>query len=306
MDSSDKHRPRQVLLVGGTGRIGGYAAKLLAGRGVPVRAVVRNPDAARGSVPTAVELVQGDLSQPATLPAAVDGADAVLLVVPVSPQQADLEANLVRAVMVANPAALIVKVSGLGTAADSPVDSGRRHAQTESLIRGSGLPFVFLHPQYFMQNLVFQIEPARSQGVIRAAVGDTPIAMIDAADIAAVAARLLAGEVDRNGQTLRLTGPQSLRYTDVAAELSARLGRRVVYKPQTIDELRAQLEQAGQPAWHVRLVCQFNRAFADGMAAEVSDAAAGVLGRSPRTLAAFFDDVFAADSLPAGTNPFPS
>ncbi len=51
--------------------------------------------------------------------------------------------------------------------------------------------------------------------------------MVDVHDIAAVAARLLAGEVDRGGESLDLTGPEALTYADVAARLGKMLGRDV-------------------------------------------------------------------------------
>ena len=135
-------RPRQILLIGATGRIGSRTAKLLVEQGgARVRALVRNAGNARVVLPAAVELVAGDLARADTLPGALTDVDAVLLVVPVSPQQAELEGNLIRAAVSADAATLIVKVSGLATYADSLVDSGRRHAQTEALVRASGLPF---------------------------------------------------------------------------------------------------------------------------------------------------------------------
>jgi uncharacterized protein YbjT (DUF2867 family) len=130
--------------------------------------------------------------------------------------------------------------------------------------------------------------------------------MIDAADVAGVATRLLTGAVDRTGDTLSLTGPRALQYADVAAELEVRLGRPVGYEPQTIDALRAQLVRNGQAPWHIELVCQFNRAFAEGIAATVSDDAAEVLGRPPRSFGAFLDEALASDGHPSGRNPFPS
>jgi uncharacterized protein YbjT (DUF2867 family) len=299
-------RPRHVLLIGATGRIGTRTAKLLVEHGARVRALVRDESSARIVLPTAVELLTGDLANADTLPDALESVDAILLVTPVGPQQAQLEGSLVRAAASVAPAALIVKVSGVATYADSYVDSGRQHAQTEALVRASGLPFVFLHPPFFMQNLAFQFDEVRRSGVVRAAVGDARIAMIDAADIAGVAARLLTGAVDRTGATLRLTGPRALQYADVAAELEMRLGRRVVYEPQTIAALRAQLTRGGQAAWHVELVCQFSRAFAEGIAATVSNDVEDVLGRPPRSFGEILEEALATEGRPSGKNPFPS
>ncbi len=297
---------RRVLLVGATGRVGRFAARDLVACGASVRALVRDEVRAASLLPASVELYRGDLSQPETLAAAMDGIDAVLLVVPVSERQAELEGALVAQIEALCRDVLIVKVSGLGTAPGSPVPSGALHAQTEALIRASGLPFVFLHPLFFMQNLAFQFESARRNGVVRAAVGDARIAMIDAADIAAVAARLLTGEVDRAGRTLRLTAGHAVGYADVAFELQRRLNRPVSYVPQSIDALREQLIQAGQHPWHVELLWQFNRAFAAGMAETVSNDVQQVLGRQPRSLAEYLDHALTDDVGPAGEDPFRS
>ena len=297
---------RRVLLVGATGRVGRFAARDLVACGASVRALVRDEVRAASLLPAPVELHRGDLSQPETLAGAIDGIDAVLLVVPVSEWQAELEGALVGQVEALRRDVLIVKVSGLGTAPVSPVPSGMLHAQTEARIRASGLPFVFLHPLFFMQNLAFQFDSARHNGVVRAAVGDARIAMIDAADIAAVSARLLSGEVACTGRTLRLTAGTAVGYADVASELQRRLNRPVSYVPQSIDALREQLTQAGQHPWHVELLCQFNRAFAAGMAEAVSDDAQQVLGRQPRSLAVYLDDALTGDTGPAGEDPFRS
>ena len=297
---------RRVLLVGATGRVGRFAARELAARGASVRALVRDKVRAAALLPDTVELHRGDLSQPGTLAGALEDIDAVLLVVPVSERQAELEGVLVERVQSLRREVLIVKVSGLGTASGSSVPSGALHAQTEALIRATGLPFVFLHPLFFMQNLAFQFESARRNGVVRAAVGDARIAMIDAADIAGVAARLLSGEAVRTGRTLRLTAATAVGYADVAAELQRRFSRPVNYVPQSIDALREQLIQVGQHPWHVELLCQFNRAFASGMAEAVSDDVQQVLGRPPRSLATYLDDALAGDARPAGEDPFRS
>src|SRR4051812_45779354 len=67
-----------ILVVGSTGHVGSQVVAQLRGKGVPVRAMTRNPGAAR--LPPQVELVQGDLTAPETLEPALDGVDALFLV----------------------------------------------------------------------------------------------------------------------------------------------------------------------------------------------------------------------------------
>lgn len=280
---------REVLVTGATGRIGGLVARELAGRGLQPRVLVRDPERARKVLPAGVTPVVGNLDDPDSLRPAVDGLDALLVVSPMHPRQRALQGNLVRAAAAAGRP-LVVKISGLGTALDSFVDSGRWHAETEQDIRALGLPFTFLRPYFFMQNLGMHLTTARARGVLRAGAGDARIAMVDARDIAAVAAQLLAGEADRRGEVLDLTGPEALSYEDVASQLGKALGRGIVYEPQRPDAVRAVLERIGMPDWHVEILLQFDRAFVEGWGARPSDAVEQVLARRPRSLAAYLEE----------------
>ena len=286
---------REILVAGATGRIGGLVARELTRRGLQPRALVRDAARARDALPPGAMPIVGDLEDSASLGPAVDGIDALLVVSPVHPRQRVMQGNLVRAAADAGRP-LVVKISGLGSSLDSFVDSGRWHAETERDIRELGLPFTFLRPYFFMQNLGLQLAGARSEGVIRSGAGDARIAMVDAGDIASVAARLLAGEVDRQGEALDLTGREALGYADVASQLAKALGREVRYEPQGADATRAFFERLGMPDWHVEILLQFDRAFAKGWGARPSDAVEQVLGRGPRSLSAYLEDTLREES----------
>lgn len=66
-----------ALVTGSTGLIGNAIVRGLVDRGTPVRALVRDLERARPMLPDGVELVVGDVTAPATLAAAVDGAHVV-------------------------------------------------------------------------------------------------------------------------------------------------------------------------------------------------------------------------------------
>jgi len=67
----------KALVVGATGETGRRIVKELVKRGIPVRAMVRNTDSAREVLPPEVELVIGDVLEPATIEAAI--ADCTVL-----------------------------------------------------------------------------------------------------------------------------------------------------------------------------------------------------------------------------------
>ena len=66
-----------LLVVGATGSIGRLVVDEALRQGYETRALLRDPDPARG-LPDAVDVVVGDLTRPETLGAAVDGLDAVV------------------------------------------------------------------------------------------------------------------------------------------------------------------------------------------------------------------------------------
>src|SRR3954470_19759829 len=75
--SAPNLRAVQVLVTGATGKVGNAVARALAGRGDRVRALVRDPERARPLLPDAVELVAGDVTDPAAIVRAVAGCEVV-------------------------------------------------------------------------------------------------------------------------------------------------------------------------------------------------------------------------------------
>ena len=143
---------------------------------------------------------------------------------PLHPRQVAWQGNFVEAAR-RTGVVHIVKLSGLGTAPDSPLRSGRWHAQTERHIADAGLPFTYLHPPFFMQNLLRSAAAIAAQGVLVASMQAGKIAMVDARDVAAVAVAALTSD-DHVGKTYTITGPEALSFQEVAQKLAAATGER--------------------------------------------------------------------------------
>ena len=126
------------------------------------------------------------------------------------------------------------------------------------------------------------------------------------ADIAAVVARLLAGKAALKDQARPLTGPEALSYADIAAAFSDLLGRRIVYRPQDLDEVRHNLENSDQPHWRIELMLEFNRAFRQGLAAEVDPTVPEILGQPARGLRQYLAEALQSPPASRDENPFPS
>ena len=84
-----------VLVIGATGSVGSHVVDELLGRGVPVRAFVRDRARASTVLDGRVEPADGDVIDPASIRAALDGVERVFLCTPNHPQQAEHETNVI-------------------------------------------------------------------------------------------------------------------------------------------------------------------------------------------------------------------
>jgi uncharacterized protein YbjT (DUF2867 family) len=274
-----------ILIVGATGLVGSATLRQLLARGVPVRALVRSAEKAAAVAGPGVETMVGDLEQPGSLDAALDGVTRALLISPLNPRQVEWQGNFVEAARRAG-AVHIVKLSGLSTAPDSPLRSGRWHAQTERHIADAGLPWTYLHPPFFMQNLLRSAAAIAAQGVLVASMQAGKIAMVDARDVAAVAVAALTSD-GHVGKTYTITGPEALSFQEVAQKLAAATGRPVTYQDVPLATMQQGMVATGLPAWLVEVRMEFATALRDSYAATVTDTVQAVTGQPARTFNAF-------------------
>src|SRR4029077_6293255 len=87
MELSMNPHAAPLILVTTAGKVGAEASRLLAERGVPVRALVSHPEKPKALAQAGVDICQGDLEEPATIDAAMRGVTSVLLVSPAIPRQ---------------------------------------------------------------------------------------------------------------------------------------------------------------------------------------------------------------------------
>jgi uncharacterized protein YbjT (DUF2867 family) len=78
-------------------------------------------------------------------------------------------------------------------------------------------------------------EQIRSTGVVRAGYANAATAIIDLADIAAVAARVLL-EDGHVGKKYELTGPQPVKRADLARLIGEAIGRDVYFEELTYQQ----------------------------------------------------------------------
>jgi len=276
-----------ILVIGGTGKIGGEVIRLLAGQGQQCRALVRDPFAASRLAGPGVELCQGDLARPATLPGAFSGITRVFLVTSPGPETVHLQGAAIAAAAAAGVERLVrISVEGVGT----PVAAGilEWHSTVERVLADSGIPAVNLRPTSLMQNLLGSVETIRRAGQFFGAQGDGRVAFVDARDVAAAAVGALMRE-KHHSEDVTLTGPAAHSYADLAGQLSEELGRPVAYVDLPPDAYRAGMIAAGLPEWLARDLALLEDA-SRGTVMPVADGVERLAGVEPRPFREFAHD----------------
>jgi uncharacterized protein YbjT (DUF2867 family) len=148
---------------------------------------------------------------------------------------------------------------------------------------------VVLQPGFAMSNLFGSAEQVRQHGMIFAPAGEVPIGMVDPRDIAAAAVTALTGN-GHDGRSYVLTGPEAITYADVAAQLSAALGRPVGYVDTPPEAAGQAMRDAGLPAVVVDQLLLVFAALRAGAQAATTPESRELTGRPPRSFAEFARD----------------
>jgi uncharacterized protein YbjT (DUF2867 family) len=215
-----------ILVAGATGNVGTPLVEQLRAAGERVRALTRDP--AKAQLPAGVEVVAGDLADPATLPAAFDGVRA---------------AHLIN-VYGADPAPIVAALREAGVSRVTVLRGDVTKSPLEEAIEDSGLEWTWLSPVEFMSNALEWAESVRTEGVVREGFPEARSAMVHEADIAAVAAAALTG-AGHAGQDYWLTGPQVLTPPEKVRVIGEVLGREIRYVELSTDEIVTQWRDAG-------------------------------------------------------------
>jgi uncharacterized protein YbjT (DUF2867 family) len=238
-----------ILVAGATGNVGGTLLQQLRAKGVPVRALTRNPG--RAALPADVDVVGGDFAAPESLAKAFSGVQALFLM---------MSGNETAVVEEAARAGVrrIVLLSSVAVETRPESLIGRAHLEAERAVEKSGLEWTFLRPGQFASNTRFWAAQIAQGDVVRTPFARVGLPAIHPGDIAAVAGTALTEE-GHTGAVYPLSGPRSITPVEQVAAIGEAIGRKLRH-----EEITA--EQAGE-------------AMSDFMPAEIVAATLDFLGR---------------------------
>lgn len=238
-----------ILVTGATGTIGSLIVERLATQGAQVKALVRSAGKAR--LPSGVTEVVGDMTDVASMRAALASVRTLFLLNAVTPDevtQALITLNLAREAGIER----IVYLSVIHADRYTNVPHFTGKHTVERMIEQQGLAATVLRPAYFMQNELSVRQVIAGYGVYPMPIGSAGVAMVDTRDIADVAvAELLRRDrapAPLPRLTLDLAGPDLITGATAAATWAEALQREVHYGG---DDTRAfEQQMAGfMPGW---------------------------------------------------------
>jgi uncharacterized protein YbjT (DUF2867 family) len=248
-----------ILVTGANGFVGSHLVPALIDAGHDVRALVRS-DAAGDTVRRRLAPPQrerlgiaiGDVTRPQTLPATLDGVDAVLHLVAI-PRDWDGGASLrlvntegtrfiLRAVADAG-VRRFVHLGAMGVVDDPALNYASTKAKAIDLVKASGLDWTVLSPSvmYGPRDGFFNI----LANLVRMSPGVTPITgsgsarfqPFAVADLARTAVQVFADD-STSGRELLLGGPRYWTYREIVEEVLRGMGKRRVLVPMPVPVIR--------------------------------------------------------------------
>ncbi len=227
-----KNSDRLILVTGATGQQGSAVLRHLREKDYAVRAMTRDANGPKGRslMHPGVEVVSGDLSDPASVARAVSDCFGVYSVQAVASPEEEIQGGKTL-IDAANRADVthFVYSSVIGADANTGVPHFESKGQIEAHLRSSGLAFTIFRPVSFMENWLRQRDMILGAGALSLPLKpDTQMQMIATDDIGAFVTRAFEKSGHWNGRTFEIAG-DSLGMAQIAAELSRVSNREIKY-----------------------------------------------------------------------------
>lgn len=274
-----------ILAFGASGKFAGMVVPALTARGVTVRGFAKDEAAAaKAYVNGANDVAIGDLNDRASIDHALEGIDGVFYIAPAFlPHEVAAGQGVVAACVAAGVKRLVFSsvihpvLSGLSNHKDK--------APVEEALLDSGMEYSILHPALYFQNFLQSWPKLLETGtLVEPWSTDTRFSRVDYRDVAEVAAIALAEDRLLYG-TFELCADGWLNRHDMAALIGDVLGRDI--KADRIDPA-----MLGDQAAPMRpMFDHYDRIGLRGNALTLR----AILGREPRTLRSFFEELAASD-----------
>ncbi len=277
-----------ILIIGGTGNIGSEVVRRLNEKGADFKVLARDATKAAASIGADVEIVEGDLSIPETVSAAIEGVEKLFLITPLHLEQVSMKSTAIQAAKNAGVKHIVMS-TGMGAGLDAGVEIGRWHGTSQEEVKATGISYTFLQPGFFMQNMLMFADSIRGNGEFYLPLGDSKVCLVDARDIAAVGVAALTEDGHEN-QEYPITGGEALSMIEAADILSDVVGKEIKYVDVPLEAAKEGMVAVGMPAKLADLMNELYALGPLGHLAGVTDTVITKTGKTPRSFRQFAQD----------------
>lgn len=276
------------LVTDASGYVGKAVIAELARQSVPARALVASGSTLH-EIP-GVEIVVGDVNDSATLQQALNGVEAAFVATAVSPQMAETHLRIVERAQQCGVRRLVQLTAVGANPSLCCARVLRWFGQVETKTATSGLAVTKLRPTTLLQSLLEFAPGIAQQGLIAGPFRSTRWTWVDARDVGAVAAAVLQ-DPSHAGQTYTVTGAETLTFQEIAARLSAVLGKAIRYADITANEARGWLQAKGLAPVMIEAKLELWDACASNLInVQPTTVVQDVTGHAPRSIEDFAHD----------------
>lgn len=260
-----------ILITASTGNIGKGLSRALHRRAIPFTAATRDAERAREQLGFNTDTVYLEFRDPSGFPMALEGRELLFLCGPsATPGAQKLLMPLV----------------------EEAKKQGIRHVvfiasypDVMEAIQKTGMEYTFLRGNFFMQNFeMYQTEDIRERNQIFMPTGKGKAPFVHTRDIGEIAARVLEDPRAFAGETIHITGPESMDHYRAAEIFSEVLGRKIVYREPDDETYRSIMRERGFSDEYIHAMIQVFGKIRKGQVSQTSDSVREILGREPATL----------------------
>ncbi|GAB4377891.1 MAG: NmrA family NAD(P)-binding protein [Elainellaceae cyanobacterium] len=254
---------------GDIGAIGRHLTAMLLDKGHRVRALVRREDErAEALRQLGAEVVQGDLTDLASMHRAIEGVARIYFGMSVSAAYLEATVNVAAVARhygveaFVNMSQMTVTQMSITETTDSP--QHKLHWLAEQALVWSGLPIVTVRPTVFLESFFLRLAAAgvRDNDELALPLGNSKTSPISAVDVARALSVILDDPAPHIGQVYNLTGFESADLNHYARIFSEVLGRTIRYRAVPLSGWTASLRELGVPIHlvnHLAVMAELHR-----------------------------------------------
>jgi uncharacterized protein YbjT (DUF2867 family) len=290
----DPKRDSPILVTGAAGDIGAIGRNLTAmllAKGHKVRALVRREDErSEGLRRLGAEVVQGDLTDLASMHRAIEGVARIYFGMSVSP--AYLEATVNTAAVArhhgveafVNMSQMTVTQMSITETTGSP--QHKLHWLAEQALAWSGLPLVTVRPTVFLEGFFLRLASAgvRDSDELALPLGNSKTSPISAVDVARAVSVILDDPAPHIGRIYNLTGSESADLDHYARVFSDVLGRTIRYRDVPLSAWTEKLRGLGVPMHLINHLAVMADLHAQGRYDRMTDDLIKLTGKAPTSM----------------------